>query len=140
VITGSTVGIGKSIAKTFSKHGGRIVVNSRASVDAGRELADSLPDASYVPGDVSREDGAKQVVEAGETSPHEDLAALDDSTWQGIILNVNLLVPWYVTRAAVPALRTSGDGVVINIRSLSAVRSMSWGGNTIACVGSRVDG
>jgi NAD(P)-dependent dehydrogenase (short-subunit alcohol dehydrogenase family) len=66
---------------------------------------------------VSREDDAKQVVDAGlelwgridvvvnnaggpGKVPHEDLSALDDSIWQGM-LNVKLLAPWYVTRAAV---------------------------------------
>jgi NAD(P)-dependent dehydrogenase (short-subunit alcohol dehydrogenase family) len=65
VVTGSGACVGEGVDKTFSKHGARIVVNSSAFVDAGRELPDSLPDASYVPGDVSREDGAKQVVDAG---------------------------------------------------------------------------
>lgn len=38
------------------------------------------------------------------------------------ILRVNVLGPWHVIRAAVPHLRASGDGVIINVTSLAGSR------------------
>jgi ketoreductase RED2 len=98
-----------------------VVVNSRRSDVAGEELAKSLPEAMCVIGDVSVEADARRLVEsalarwgridvvvnsAGSRAKirHDDLDALDDPTWQAMI-QANLLGPWYVTRAAVPALR-----------------------------------
>jgi NAD(P)-dependent dehydrogenase (short-subunit alcohol dehydrogenase family) len=60
---------------------------------------------------------------AGTTQviPHDDLAAATDEVWRRI-LDVNLLGAWHLTVAAVPALRSSGDGAVVNISSVAGER------------------
>ncbi len=138
IVTGSSSGIGKAIAQAFAAEGVSVVVNSSTSVDAGEALARDLPDAIYVQADVSDEDQAKAMVaaaterwgrldilvnNAGTTRviPHADLDAVTDEVWRRI-LDVNLLGTWYVTRAAVPELRKSGGGSIVNVTSIAGIR------------------
>ncbi|HET6809926.1 MAG TPA: glucose 1-dehydrogenase [Acidimicrobiales bacterium] len=138
VVTGSSSGIGAAAARIMSAEGARIVVNSVSSVAAGEALAGELPDALYVQADIADESQARALVDAtlerygrldvlvnnaGTTRviPHADLAAVTDDDWQRI-LGTNIVGTWYVTRAAVDALRADGGGCVINVTSIAGVR------------------
>ena len=138
VVTGSSSGIGAAAARIMSTEGARIVVNSVSSVAAGEALAGELPDAAYVQADIADESQARALVDAtlerygrldilvnnaGTTRviPHADLAAVTDDDWQRI-LGTNIVGTWYVTRAAVDALRADGGGCVINVTSIAGVR------------------
>jgi ketoreductase RED2 len=138
VVTGSSSGIGAAAARLMAAEGARIVVNSVASVAAGEALAAELPGAAYVQADISDESQARALVaatlerygrldilvnNAGATRviPHHDLAAVTDEDWQRI-LGTNVVGTWYVTRAAVDALRADGGGCVINVTSIAGVR------------------
>ena len=137
VVTGSSSGIGEATARLFAAQGASVVVNSASSVEAGEALAKELPDATYVRADVSDEAQARSLVDAAterwgrldvlvnnagttQVIPHEDLDAVTDEVWRRI-LDVNVLGTWYVTRAAVPALREA-RGTVVNVTSLAGVR------------------
>ena len=137
LITGSSSGIGRAIAQRLADEGARVVVNSVRSVEAGEELAASLPDARYVQADVAVEEEADHLVartvehfgrldilvnNAGATTriPHHDLDAVDAAHFLRT-LEVNLVAPWNVTRAAAPHLRSNG-GDVVNVSSLAGVR------------------
>lgn len=138
IVTGSSSGIGRAVAQAFAAEGAAVVINSSTSVDAGEAVARELPDAMYVRADVSKEQQAKALVaattkkygrldilvnNAGTTRviPHADLDAVTDDVWRRI-LDVNLLGTWYMTRAAVPELRKSGGGSVVNVTSIAGVR------------------
>ena len=138
VVTGSSSGIGAAAARIMSTEGARIVVNSVSSVAAGEALAGELPDAVYVQADIADESQARALVDAtlerygrldilvnnaGTTRviPHADLAAVTDDDWQRI-LGTNIVGTWYVTRAAVDALRAEGGGCVVNVTSIAGVR------------------
>jgi ketoreductase RED2 len=138
VVTGSSSGIGAAVARSLADAGARVVVNSSRSVAAGQAVADSLPGACYLQGDVADDAACQALVaqtlaefgrldilvnNAGTTEviPHEDLAAATDEIWQRI-LTVNVLGTWHMTRASVPALRAAGDGVVINVTSVAGLR------------------
>lgn len=138
IITGSSSGIGAETARLFASEGCRVVVNSARSVAAGEALAAELPDAVYVQGDISDEAQAIRLVEAAmqrwgrldilvnnagytEVVPHPDLAAVSDALWHRV-LDVNVIGTWFMTRAAVDALRADGGGCVINVTSLAGVR------------------
>jgi len=113
-----------------------VVVNSSSSVDEGEALARSLPEAVYVQADVADEEGAKRLVatalerfgrldvavnNAGTTRrvPFQDLEGADDELWQRV-LAVNLMGPWYISRAATPALRET-KGSIVNVGSVSGL-------------------
>ena len=140
VVTGSSSGIGAAIAGTFAERGARVVVNSVSSVAEGQELAAKLPGATYVQADVADPVQAKHLIDAtveqhgrldilvnnaGTTTviPHHDLDAATTEIWERI-LAVNVLGTWNVTQAAVPHLRATGDGVILNITSVAGVRPM----------------
>jgi ketoreductase RED2 len=136
VITGSSSGIGRAVAERFAGEGARVVVNSSRSVEEGEALAGSLPEAVYVQADVSDEQDARRLVataverfgrldvvvnNAGTTKrvPFGDLEGVEDELWARI-LDVNLMGPWYTSRAAVPALRET-KGAIVNVGSVAGI-------------------
>ncbi|WP_424210888.1 SDR family NAD(P)-dependent oxidoreductase [Streptomyces sp. BI20] len=140
LVTGSSSGIGAAIARRFAAAGLKVVVNSARSHEAGARLAAELPDAVHIPADVSDPDAARALVadavahhgrldvlvnNAGTTRfiPLDDLDAADADVWRDI-LDVNVIGTWQTTVAAVPHLRASGDGSVLNITSVSGRRAM----------------
>jgi len=62
LVTGSSSGIGAAVARRMAGSGIRVVVNSSRSVDAGKALADELPDAHYLQADVAEEEQAQQLI------------------------------------------------------------------------------
>jgi ketoreductase RED2 len=138
IVTGSSSGIGEAIARLFAAEGAAVVVNSTRSIATGEAIAASLPEAIYVRGDIADESQAKALVQAtldhygrldvlvnnaGTTRviPHHALDAVTDDDWQRI-LGTNVVGTWYVTRAAVPALKAN-RGSILNITSVAGVRA-----------------
>lgn len=138
IVTGSSSGIGEAVARQLADLGATVVVNSSSSVEAGERLAGELDRASYHQADVSDEEQCRGLVahavdahgrldilvnNAGYTQviPHDQLDAVTDEVFRRI-LDVNLLGTWYLSRAAVPALKASGDGSIVNVTSVAGVR------------------
>ena len=138
IVTGSSSGIGEAVARQLTAEGATVVVNSSSSVQAGERLASELDRASYCKADVSDEDQCRGLVghaldehgrldilvnNAGYTKviPHEDLDAVTDDVFRRII-DVNLMGTWYLSRAAMAALKESGDGSIVNVTSVAGVR------------------
>ena len=46
--------------------------------------------------------------------PHQDLGSVSEEVFRRVI-DVNLFGTWYLSRAAVAALKASGDGNIVNI-------------------------
>ena len=135
LVTGSSSGIGAATARTLGACGATVVVNSARSVAQGEAVASELPDASYVQADVGEAESARLLVDtvvqrhgrldilvnnAGTTAviPHQDIDAATPDVWRRI-LEVNVIGTWQVTTAAVPHLRASGDGVIVNVSSIA---------------------
>lgn len=138
VVTGSSSGIGAAVARRLAKQGYRLVINSARSTEAGQALASSLPEAVYVQADISIEGQATGLIEqaihafgrldvlvnnAGTTRriPHEDLDAATPDIWREIF-DVNVIGTWQTTVAAVPHLRASGSGCIVNVSSVAGSR------------------
>ncbi|WP_424185798.1 SDR family NAD(P)-dependent oxidoreductase [Actinokineospora sp. G85] len=136
LVTGSSAGIGAATAARFAAGGYQVVVNSARSEQAGKEFAAGLPDAVYVRGDVSAD--AEAIVEgavaaygrldvlvnnAGTTRiiPHTDVDAVTPEVWREI-LDVNVIGTWEMTRFALPHLRATGAGAIVNISSIAGSR------------------
>lgn len=146
IVTGSSSGIGARTAERLSELGAAVVVNSSSSVEAGEAVAASLPGESlYVRADVSDPAQNRELLErtverfgqldllvnnAGWTTlvPHHDLDALTDEVFRRTF-EVNVFGTWDLTKAAMPLLRRSADGHVVNITSVAGVRPM---GSSIA--------
>jgi ketoreductase RED2 len=140
LVTGSSRGIGAATARALAGAGVVVVVNSSTSVEAGRALAAELPGASYVQGDIADATQAEALVataverhgrldilvnNAGTTTviPHTDFAAATPDVWRRIF-GVNVIGTWQVTVAALPHLRRSGQGTIVNVSSLAGVRAV----------------
>jgi len=139
LVTGSTSGIGAQVARRLVAQGTRVVLNSVSSVDAGRAMVEELGDAAhYVQGDISVDADVARLVDetvehfgrldilvnnAGTTVriPHHDIEAATPEVFRRLY-DVNVVGTWALTVAAMPHLRASGDGCVVNVSSLAGVR------------------
>jgi ketoreductase RED2 len=140
LVTGSTSGIGEAVVRRLAADGSRVVINSTKSVEAGEALVAELgaEHAHYVQGDISvPADAARMVAatverfgsldalvnNAGTTVriPHDDFEAASPEVFRRLF-EVNVIGTWQVTVAAMPHLRSSGAGAIVNVSSLAGVR------------------
>ena len=146
IVTGSSSGIGEEIARRLSDLGATVVVNSANSVDAGKQVANTLPGKSlYVQADISDRAACQTLIDttrnsfghldilinnAGWTTlvAHHDLDSLTDEIFEKTF-DVNVFGTWWLTKAAMPHLKKSADGNVVNITSIAGVRPV---GSSIA--------
>lgn len=148
LVTGSASGIGAATARRLAADGMTVAVHSRSSREAGEtlaaklggtyhqaDLADDAAAAALVP-EVVAEHGRLDVLvnNAGISwpVPHADLDGLTASDWRQL-LDVNLIAPWLLCTAALPALRTS-EGCIVNVTSHAGVRPK---GSSIAYAASK---
>ncbi len=138
IITGGAGGIGAATGRLFCEEGARVVLVDR-DAEAMRAVCDDIRAA--VPGaelldviaDVGEESAAATIVAAARRAfgpvdvlvnnagirSYEPLSEAKSATWQ-TILSVNLLSYAYLTREALPDLRASGRGSIVNISSTHA--------------------
>ena len=146
VVTGSSSGIGEEIARRLSDLGANVVVNSANSVNAGQQVAKSLLTKSlYIQADISDQAAGQQLIDktisefgqldilinnAGWTTlvAHHDLDSLTDEIFEKTF-DVNVFGTWWLTKAAIPHLKKSKDGNIVNITSIAGVRPV---GSSIA--------
>ncbi len=118
IVTGGGRGIGRATAELLSEHGARVVVND-LDADAAREAADALPgDAAVHAGDLTKPGVPDELVAAAvDAWGRLDIVVnnagytldgmahrLDDEAFQRM-LDIHLVVPFRVCRAAAPHLR-----------------------------------
>lgn len=146
IVTGSSSGIGEEIARRLSDLGANVVVNSANSVNAGQQVAKSLSTKSlYIQADISDRAAGQQLIDktisefgqldilinnAGWTTlvAHHDLDSLTDEIFEKTF-DVNVFGTWWLTKAAIPHLKKSKDGNIVNITSIAGVRPV---GSSIA--------
>jgi len=138
LITGSTAGIGRAIALRFAEEGAVVMVTGR-DTERGKEVADACGSrARFVPADLADAGAADALVAttieqlgglsilvnnaAASGGGDGPVAELSDDRWSAI-LEVDLLAPARLCRAAMPALRACGHGSIVNISSRAASRA-----------------
>jgi NAD(P)-dependent dehydrogenase (short-subunit alcohol dehydrogenase family) len=145
LVTGGGLGIGRATARRLAEEGMAVAVLDR-DLDVARELTGELVSegatATAVHVDVGDPDAIDRAVDgAAGTLGGIDVVVnnvgvalaggvdtLDLDGWEQVIA-VNLRSAWLVTRRALPALRASGSGAVINVTSLQALRGFAgWTG------------
>jgi NAD(P)-dependent dehydrogenase (short-subunit alcohol dehydrogenase family) len=138
LITGSTRGIGRTMAEMFAAEGAKVVVSGR-SVDKGEKnvqrIRDAGGDAMFVPLDVSDEDSVRAAVSAAvdtygpittlvnNAAPTAVVARsfmplieLDPAVWDEI-LRATVTSVFLMTKYTVPHMLEAGGGSIINISS-----------------------
>jgi NAD(P)-dependent dehydrogenase (short-subunit alcohol dehydrogenase family) len=151
LVTGGTRGIGRSIAAALLKAGGPVMITGRtaSAVDrAVHELAAETGDPSRVAGlavdvrdragvdslvseTVRRFGGLDVVVNNAGVGVFANVEAMSDDDWR-LMMDTNVTGPFFVTRAAIPALRQAGGGWIINIASLAGRNYFPQGGGYCA--------
>jgi 3-oxoacyl-[acyl-carrier protein] reductase len=142
VVTGGSSGIGAATVRMLADEGASVVICYNKGKDRARALLAQLPKADHKPGHriqhLTLEDSASVrraadeignahgradilINSAGFTRPipHAQLDALDDALLDSILI-ANVRGPFSVIRALAPLLRASGDGVIVNVSSISA--------------------
>jgi short-subunit dehydrogenase len=133
LITGGSSGIGLSLAEAMLARGAKVVVSGRRP-DALKVAIDGLRKSGGSADDVAADIGTEQGRNTTLAFALRKLGGLDmlvnnaggvragrleDTTEAEIrtMIEVDLVAPIMLTRAALPALRASGDGMVVNITS-----------------------
>ncbi|KQY55375.1 MULTISPECIES: SDR family NAD(P)-dependent oxidoreductase [unclassified Nocardioides] len=126
VVTGASSGIGAATARALAAEGFRVVCAARrtdrieqlaAEID-GLAVACDVTDAASVDG-LARAVGESVHVlvnNAGGAFGSAPVESADAEQWQAMY-DVNVVGLMRVTQALLPALRASGDGVIVNVGS-----------------------
>ena len=133
LITGAADGIGKSTAEKFLAEGARVLV-----CDVNGQGLTELTGAESMQLDVTAPAAASRLMRAAQTSlggldvlvnnagisASAPIEGLDDDLWAEV-LEVNLHAVFRISRAAIPLLKNSERGRIVNIGSVMSERSSS---------------
>lgn len=134
LITGGSRGIGLTTAKLFAAEGARVVLAARHEAD-GRSAASQVPQAIFVPCDVTRAADCERTVDetvsafgridilfnnAGVIYRNLTVEATSEATWDDT-LDTNLKGTFLMCKYALPHLRACGRGAIVNTASYAAL-------------------
>ena len=136
IVTGGATGIGFGISRCLAGEGAKIIIASRHQERGERAVAQLVQDgaeARYFRTDVSHEGDCEALVnyavrEFGRLDvlvnnasvfPRSTLEETTEALWDHIFA-INLKGPFFTCKHAIPAMRASGGGSIINIGSANA--------------------
>ncbi len=143
IVTGAGQGIGRAIAQSYAREGARVVV-ADFNEATGRETVTLIEDAggtaTFVHGDVSREESVKAMVEAavaaygrldiacnsaalsrGAGPIHEYEREVFDQTLEMCLTNT-----WLCMKYEIAAMLQNGGGAIVNISSNASLRGQPY--------------
>lgn len=144
VVTGGTRGVGRATALALGRLGCSVCINYSRSEDEAKgvleELAAIGATGMTFQADVADDGAVREMMaaanetfghleilvnNAGTTAfiAHSDLESATDEVWNRI-LGINLLGPFHCIRAAVPYMRESGQGAIVNVSSVAGVAAI----------------
>jgi NAD(P)-dependent dehydrogenase (short-subunit alcohol dehydrogenase family) len=132
LITAGAAGIGREIAHAFAATGAKVFVCD-IDGDALQNFSKELPDATVHRCDIANRREVEAMVaaaiarlggldvlvnNAGIAGPTAPVETMDPDEWEKVVA-VNLNGTFNVTRCAIPHLKRSGAGVIINMSSVA---------------------
>ena len=138
IITGSSKGIGKAIAKGLAENGARVVISSRSQEACDSVVTEFKKEGLSAIGiacHVGKEDQRKQLIAQTITafgridilvnnaainpvySPIEEI----DTVIFDKIMDINVKAPWALSNLVLPHLKANKNGSIINIASVEAL-------------------
>ena len=142
IITGSGSGIGAASAVLLARNGWNIVINYASRIDSAREVAKACEmhgaetllckanvaedaDCRRMAADAMTRWGRIDALvnSAGTTrfADHADLEALSGDDFLEVY-RINVVGPWQMVRAVAGHMKAGGNGVIVNISSVAAIR------------------
>ena len=138
IITGSSKGIGKAIAKGLAENGAQVVVSSRnqeacdeAAAEFDREGLKAIGIACHIGKEEQRKQLVAKTIEAfGRIDILVNNAAINpvfgpiedaDSAVFDKIMDVNVKAPWSLSNLVLPYLQKNKNGSIINIASVEGL-------------------
>jgi 3-hydroxybutyrate dehydrogenase len=125
LVTGSTSGIGLAIARALHGEGAEIVLSGFGEAGAIASLSAELG-ARHIPGDLSRREGCEALMAAAgpldilvNNAGVQHVAPVEEfpvEKWD-LIIALNLTAAFHTSRLAVPHMKASGWGRIINVAS-----------------------
>ncbi len=150
LVTGAGVGIGRAAALALARAGATVGVHFHSSADGAAEVVreiEAMGSKAYLlPGDLTSEADADQVVDTliasagrldilfNNTGSPVEMVPIERCTldhWRRVF-DVNMTSAFLVTRRAIPHLRASGHGSIVNNLSLSVQTGGSGGAGPYA--------
>lgn len=138
LITGGTSGIGLAAAEMFLKMGASVAINGRDPVK-GKQLITTWQQADqklcFIQGDVAAHDECRQivrqtveqfgrldvVVNAAGIYLEKLIAETTETDFQNVV-DINLKGTYFISKFAVPEMRKTGEGAIVNIASDAGLR------------------
>ncbi|EMP54465.1 short-chain dehydrogenase/reductase SDR [Marinobacter santoriniensis NKSG1] len=143
VITGSTKGIGRSIAEEMAKCGAKVVISSRKA-EVCEQVAEELKAQGYealaIPCHVGKKEDLQNLVDKtneawgdidvlvcnAATNPvYSPTSELTDDAWDKI-MDTNVKGTFWLTNMVLPQMAKKGEGSVVLLSSIAGLR-----GNTV---------
>jgi NAD(P)-dependent dehydrogenase (short-subunit alcohol dehydrogenase family) len=142
IITGTTSGLGRSLARTWAAQGANVVATGRREA-LGRQLEQQARDEghelTFVPADVSRSADCDAVVRmaaerhggvdilvnnAGIEGPITDAHGITDDEWDAVF-DINIGGTFRMARAVLPLMKERGGGAILHISSINADQALA---------------
>ncbi|MBR5855969.1 MAG: SDR family oxidoreductase [Bacteroidales bacterium] len=140
LVTGGAAGIGRATVERLVKEGAKVII-ADCNIEAAQKFAQSLRDNEYKV-DAIRYDAAKEVsalkavdraievfggidilinnVGGSDLSKDLDVEELDTNYFNEVF-HINLLSMIHTTRAAIPVMKSSGGGTIVNVASIGGL-------------------
>ena len=143
IVTGSSSGVGAEVAVKLAALGAKVVINYARTLSGAQETLERITaaggNAVICQADVSDEAQCVALVQraldeygqldilannAGSTTyvEHKALDLLTDEIWAST-LGTNLMGPFYMTKAATPAIAAQGGGEIVMTSSIAGLTS-----------------
>jgi short-subunit dehydrogenase len=135
LVTGASRGIGPLIAAQIARQGGHVVLTGRSAADlkaVTAELAAGGADVSFIPADLTQPGAAQTLVQAIErqqgsidvlvnNAGGDPLRQFHTMTIEENLhtLQLNLIAPLALSRAALPGMLGRGRGHIVNVSAMA---------------------
>ncbi len=138
LVTGSSRGVGKSIALAFAKEGAKVMINYTSNEKAANEVLETIQkmggQATVFKADVAKKAEAQALVQAtvdafggldilvnnaGFTRPAMMLKMTEEQ-WDAVV-NIHLKGAWLCAQAAAPHMIAKNSGKIINVTSVAGM-------------------